>query len=103
MPITQLEYERWRKDLIRMLPAEPRLRIFARGRIWLNPYSGEFVSGIPREDGKITFRTVSAMAQQLCMDTKARSGRMLEPWAHRRAPAQRVRPCALAQRHPGGG
>ncbi len=78
LPIAQLVYERWRHDLIRMLPTEARLRIFAKDGMWLDPYTGEFISGIAREEGKITFRTVSAIARHLTGSPAARTGRMLD-------------------------
>lgn len=78
LPLARLEYERWRLDLIRLLPLEPRLRIFGRDGTWLNPYTGEFAATITRDDGKITLHTVSQMAEHLCLSPAARSGRMLE-------------------------
>lgn len=78
LPLARLEYERWRLDLIRMLPLEPRLRIFSRDGHWLNPYTGDFANGITRDEGKISLRTVSEIAEHLCLTPAARSGRMLE-------------------------
>jgi serine phosphatase RsbU (regulator of sigma subunit) len=78
LPLARLEFERWRLDLIRLLPVEPRLRMFGRDGAWLNPYTGEFVPGISRDDGKINLHTVSLMAEHLCLTPSARGGRMLD-------------------------
>ncbi len=77
LPMAQLEAERWRLDLTRMLPTEQRLRIFLRdNRGWMNPFSGEVVQGIERPEGKITPRTVWQMAHKLAVCPFARAGRM---------------------------
>lgn len=79
LPIQHLEAERWRIDLDRLLPTEPRLRLFLRDqRGWLNPFSGLVVAGIERPDGKISPRTVWQMAQHLATCPHARSGKMLD-------------------------
>jgi hypothetical protein len=79
LPRPQIEAIRWRIELMRTLPLDPRLRIFGRdGRGWLNPYTGELIEGIAREDGKITVRTVTAMALHLSDCAAAQSGRLLE-------------------------
>lgn len=77
LPIEQLETERWRIDLMRLLPTEPRLRIFLKdNRGWMNPFSGEVVQGVERPEGKLTPRTVWQMAQRLAVCPHARVGRM---------------------------
>ncbi len=74
-----LEMIRWRMELMRLLPIDPRLRIFrADGRGWLNPFNGEVVEDITREDGKITVRTVMSMARALSTCPQAQAGRMLD-------------------------
>jgi len=79
LPLQQLLAIRWRHDLLRILPHEPRLRIFgADGEGWLNPFSGEFESKLSREDGRITMRTVVAMAEALARCPYARNGIMLD-------------------------
>lgn len=78
MPRQQLEIVRWRIDLMRLLPVEPRLRIFGRDGRWLNPFNGELVADIVREDGKITSHTITAMARVLCGCPEALSGRLLD-------------------------
>lgn len=79
LPMAQLEAERWRLDLARLLPTEPRLRIFLKdSRGWMNPFSGELVHGIERPEGKITPRTVWQMAQHLAGCHHARVGRMFD-------------------------
>jgi hypothetical protein len=74
----QLEIIRWRIDLMRLLPVEPRLRIFGRDGRWLNPFNGDLVSDIVREDGKITSHTITGMARVLCGCPEAISGRLLD-------------------------
>jgi len=79
LPRHAIEMTRWRLELMRLLPIDPRLRIFGRdGRGWLNPYNGELVDDITREDGKITVRTVTAMARHLSTCQQAQLGRMLD-------------------------
>lgn len=79
LPIQHLEAERWRIDLDRLLPTEPRLRLFLRdNRGWLSPFSGAVVPGIERPDGKISPRTVWQMAQHLATCPFAKSARMLD-------------------------
>jgi len=79
LPHSRLETERWRLDLTRLLPTEPRLRIFLKdNRGWMNPFSGELMQGIERPDGKLTPRTVWQMAQKLASCPHARAGRMHE-------------------------
>ena len=79
LPRSELEALRWRLELMRMLPLDPRLRIFGReGRGWLNPFTGELIDGIAREDGKITVRTVAGMAAHLSTCALAQSGRILD-------------------------
>ncbi len=78
LPRMQLEIVRWRIDLMRLLPSEPRLRIFGRDGRWLNPFNGELVADIVREDGKITATTITAMARVLCTCPPAASGRLLD-------------------------
>ncbi len=78
LPLAQLAYERWRHDLIRLLPTEARLRIFTKDGMWLDLFTGEFISGVAREEGKITFRTVSAIARHLAAAPEARTERMID-------------------------
>jgi serine phosphatase RsbU (regulator of sigma subunit) len=78
LPRTQLEVIRWRFDLMRLLPVEPRLRIFGRDGRWLNPFNGELVADIVREDGKITSHTITAMAKALSICDEAAGGRLLD-------------------------
>ena len=79
LPLQQLIAIRWRHDLLRLLPQEPRLRIFGKeGQGWLNPYNGEFSERVSREDGRINMRTVTAMAQVLAACPQAQAGVMLD-------------------------
>jgi serine phosphatase RsbU (regulator of sigma subunit) len=78
LPRVQLEVIRWRFDLMRLLPVEPRLRIFGRDGRWLNPFNGELVADIVREEGKITSHTITAMARVLSTCEEAAGGRLLD-------------------------
>jgi serine phosphatase RsbU (regulator of sigma subunit) len=78
MPIQQLYIIRWRIDLMRLLPVEPRLRIFGRDGRWLNPFTGDLVGDIVREEGKITSHTITAMARILSTCEEALNGRLLD-------------------------
>lgn len=79
LPMAQLETERWRLELTRLLPTEPRLRIFLKdNRGWMNPFSGEMLQGIERPEGKLTPRTVWQMASKLAVCPHARAGRMFD-------------------------
>jgi serine phosphatase RsbU (regulator of sigma subunit) len=74
----QMDVICWRIDLMRLLPVEPRLRIFGKDGRWLNPFNGELVGDIIREEGKITSHTITAMARALCNCQEASTGRLLD-------------------------
>jgi|GEM_PF-2098784 len=75
LPRENLEATRWRLDLVRLLPIEPRLRVFGRdGKGWMNPFTGDLVPHIGRDEGKITVRTVNAIAQHLATCPQAIQG-----------------------------
>ncbi len=75
LPRETLEVTRWRLDLVRLLPIEPRLRVFGReGKGWMNPFTGDLVPHIGRDEGKITVRTVNAIAQHLATCPQAIQG-----------------------------
>ncbi len=77
--LIQLTAERWRIDLTRIMPSEPRLRIFLKdNRGWLNPFSGALVNNIERPDGRITPRTIWQIAEHLAADPHAKAGLMLD-------------------------
>ncbi|MDA3961983.1 MAG: PP2C family protein-serine/threonine phosphatase [Planctomycetota bacterium] len=78
--IEQIQAVRWRQDLMRLLPKERRLRLFGTGAEgWLNPYSGDWEPAIQRDDGRISMRTVNAMASVLARCPYAQAGVMLDP------------------------
>lgn len=78
LPLAELLAVRWHADLLRLVPSEPRLRIFNRdGQQWLNPWTGQLVLRVAREDGRLTERTIGQMARQLATCPEAR-GAMLE-------------------------
>lgn len=74
----ELQAARWRHDLARLLPKEPRLRIFSPAGAWLNPWTGDLHEGIPREEGRITQRTLEALARILVDCPAAQSGSLLD-------------------------
>ena len=66
MTAQQVMAARWSHDLLRLLPLEPRLRIFASDqRGWIDPYNGQLVSAVVRIEGKVTRETIAAMAGHL--------------------------------------
>lgn len=70
---------RWRYDLLRLLPREGRLRIFAPADgPWLNPYTGNLVEEVRKTDGHITTQTVRAMAKVLATCPEADRGILLD-------------------------
>jgi serine phosphatase RsbU (regulator of sigma subunit) len=73
-----IETIRWRLELMRLLPIDPRLRIFGKEHGWVNPYTGEMVEDVAREDGRITLRTIMTMARVLASCPQAQFGRMLD-------------------------
>ncbi len=100
LPRTALETIRWRLELMRLLPIDPRLRIFNRdGHGWLNPFNGELIAEIAKEDGKITVRTVMAMARALAGCPQAQLGRLLD----NQTLMGRVQALGLSQAKGGGG
>ena len=76
----ELLYLRWLHYLRQHLEFIELLRVFRHG-LWLNPYTGEFAQAITRDEGKISLRTVSQIAELLCLTPAARSGRLLETHA----------------------
>jgi serine phosphatase RsbU (regulator of sigma subunit) len=79
-PMTRQELDiiRWRHDLVPKLKAEVRLRLFTRDGRWVNPYTGELVSGIRREEGRITDRSILDLARALAACPQAANGLMLD-------------------------
>ncbi len=75
LPRARLEQARWRLDLRRLLPLEPRLRLFAPGG-WINPFSGMVVTTVQRTGGGITEMLLERMAAHLGACPYARVGRM---------------------------
>ena len=78
LPAKRLHMERWRHDLSRNLGHEPRLRLFSRqGRGWLNPYDGKLAAEVNLEDGQLTPKTITQMAEILAASPAANSLPML--------------------------
>ena len=84
LPHGELELVRVQHDLARRVEAgnpfyDPRFCLFANADLglgWLNPCTGEFVASVQRQDGRITPRTLNAMARVLVADPDFRAGRM---------------------------
>lgn len=79
-PMTRQELEiiRWRYDLVPRLKEEPRLRLFARDGRWVNPYTGELVAGVRRENGQLNDRSLLDLARILAACPQAANGLMLD-------------------------
>jgi serine phosphatase RsbU (regulator of sigma subunit) len=87
----ELALIRWRHDLLRMLRTEPRLRLFTRSGRWVNPFTGELVEGVRREEGRITALTVLDLTRVLAACPAAESGRLLEmDYLHERCVQRRL-------------
>lgn len=78
LPAARIEVERWRHDLTSRLATDTRLRLFSRqGRGWLNPYTGSLEPSVTLEDGTLTPRTITRMAEVLSGNPQALRGAML--------------------------
>ena len=78
LPLKRLQVERWRHDLSHQLGREPRLRLFSRqGRGWLNPYTGDLVPDVSLEDGQLSPKTITRMAEVLAVCPAANTSPML--------------------------
>ncbi len=76
-PLTDLLVLRWFHYLRENLEYVPSLRIFNSG-MWLNPYVGQWVPGVPLENDKVTLRTIEEMARHLAHCNEAQTGKMIE-------------------------
>lgn len=92
-PLDELLVLRWFHYLRENLEFVPSLRIFNAG-MWLNPYNGEWLPGIPLEKDKVTLRSIEEMARHLAHCKPAQTGKMIESWKIDRlvADGPRVRP-----------
>ena len=77
-PIDQLRIYRWKVYLRNNMKDEARLRHFLPDGRWLNPFTGEWVSGIPREGNKISRETVRKLATHLSRCPEAQEARLLD-------------------------
>ena len=63
MPMSRLLYLRWTIDVERMIPHDPRLRLFGKdGRGWLNPFSGQWVEDVSAPQKNISRNTIAQIA-----------------------------------------
>ncbi|MBA3709054.1 MAG: serine/threonine-protein phosphatase [Planctomycetes bacterium] len=77
--LTDLLILRWFHYLRENLEFVPYLRVFNHG-MWLNPYIGQWISGIPLENDKVTLRSIEAMATHLAHCGEAQTGKMIETY-----------------------
>lgn len=79
-PLAELHFLRWMHWLKTRLP-EPEhswLRQFLPDGRWLNPFTGESIAGIVRDNGRLTIDTVRQLAAVLRDCPQAQSGKPLE-------------------------
>ncbi len=75
--LKDLLYLRWLHYLQNQLEFIEHLRVFKHA-LWLNPYTGQWIAGIPLEDHRITAVTIESLARTLGKCEEAQSGKMLE-------------------------
>ncbi|MBA3683701.1 MAG: serine/threonine-protein phosphatase [Planctomycetes bacterium] len=78
-PLKELLYVRWLNYLRDNIEFVPALRVFRNG-LWLNPYNGQWVSGIQLDNHQVTKRVADDLAKILAACPEAQTGRMLEKW-----------------------
>ena len=75
MPMSRLLYLRWTIDVERMIPHDPRLRLFGKdGRGWLNPFSGQWVDDVSAPQKNISRNTIAQIAAILSQCPHAAQG-----------------------------
>lgn len=79
MTLSQLQVLRWSHHLRGYVREEPRLRFFHPGGEWLNPFTGAWVGGVHRIDGKIAATTIEQMARILATCQAAATGGEMLP------------------------
>jgi Stage II sporulation protein E (SpoIIE) len=76
-PLKELLHYRWLHYLNEQVQFVEKLRIFQLG-LWLNPYTGQWLSGVRLENGRMTATTIDDMARTLGKCEQAQTGMMLE-------------------------
>jgi serine phosphatase RsbU (regulator of sigma subunit) len=76
-PLKELLHSRWLHYLNEQVHFIEQLRIFQHG-LWLNPYTGQWLSGIRLDHGRMTQTTVDDMARALGKCAEAQTGMLLE-------------------------
>lgn len=75
MPLSRLLYLRWTIDVERMIPHDPRLRLFgSKGNGWLNPFSGAWIHDVNAPGKSINRNTIAQIAAILCQCPFAAQG-----------------------------
>ncbi len=75
MPMSRLLYLRWTIDVERMIPHDPRLRLFGKeGRGWLNPFSGAWMDEVNAPQKNINRNTIAQIAALLSQCPYAAQG-----------------------------
>ena len=76
-PLKDLLHQRWLHYLTNHLNFIDQLRIFRQG-LWLNPYTGQWLSGIRRDNNRITSDTIDDLARALGKCEQAQTGKLLD-------------------------
>lgn len=79
MSLRQIQALRWSHHLRANVREEPRLRYFHPSGEWLNPFTGAWIAGVHRVDGKIGASTLEEMAQVLSACEAAAMGAEMLP------------------------
>lgn len=75
MPMSRLLYLRWGIDVERMIPHDPRLRLFGKdGSGWLNPFSGQWMNEVNAPQKNINRNTIAQIAALLSQCPYAAQG-----------------------------
>ncbi len=78
LPLSELRIIRWQHELPALLRTEARMRIFARQNgAWIDPFTASLHRYVTTEKGRITKRTVAAMASVLAHMPAVALGDML--------------------------
>ena len=74
--VKEMRVVRWRIFLQQNIRSDDKLKLFLNDGRWLNPYSGDWCTNVPIENGKITEQTIDYIARHLARDPRAQKGQM---------------------------